>query len=52
MVPDLPDLDTFHQQGIYRQCDPQGHHAAYKVFRGDPQVNPLTTPPGKIEIYS
>ncbi len=51
-IPDLPDFDTFRQQGIYRQRDPQGHHVAYKAFREDPQANPLTTPSGKIEIYS
>ena len=51
-IPDLPDFDTFRQQGIYKQRDPQGHHVAYKAFREDPQANPLTTPSGKIEIYS
>ncbi len=25
-IPDLPDFDTFRQQGIYKQRDPQGHH--------------------------
>ncbi len=43
-IPDLPDFDTFRQQGIYKQRDPQGHHVAYKAFREDPQANPLTTP--------
>lgn len=41
-IPDLPDFDTFRQQGIYKQRDPQGHHVAYKAFREDPQANPLT----------
>lgn len=51
-IPDLPDFDTFRKQGIFKQRDPQGHHVAYKAFREDPQANPLTTPSGKIEIYS
>jgi len=48
----LPDFDTFRQQGIFKQRDPQGHHVAYKAFRQDPQANPLETASGKIEIYS
>ncbi|GAB2943211.1 dimethylsulfoxide reductase subunit A [Hafnia psychrotolerans] len=51
-IPELPDFDTFRQQGIFKQRDPQGHHVAYKAFRQDPKVNPLETPSGKIEIYS
>ncbi|VFS58034.1 Dimethyl sulfoxide reductase DmsA precursor [Kluyvera cryocrescens] len=51
-VPELPDFDTFRKQGIFKQRDPEGHHVAYKAFREDPQANPLTTPSGKIEIYS
>ena len=51
-IPDLPDFDTFREQGMYKQRDPEGHHVAYKAFRDDPQANPLTTPSGKIEIYS
>jgi anaerobic dimethyl sulfoxide reductase subunit A len=51
-IPGLPDFDTFRQQGMYKQRDPQGHHVAYKAFREDPLANPLKTASGKIEIYS
>ncbi|WP_337264418.1 MULTISPECIES: dimethylsulfoxide reductase subunit A [unclassified Serratia (in: enterobacteria)] len=51
-IPALPDYEQFLQQGIFKQRDPDGHHVAYKAFRADPQANPLTTPSGKIEIYS
>jgi anaerobic dimethyl sulfoxide reductase subunit A len=51
-IPELPDFDTFRRQGIFKKRDPEGHHVAYKAFRADPLANPLTTPSGKIEIYS
>lgn len=51
-IPALPDFDAFRQQGIFKQRDPEGHHIAYKAFRDDPAAHPLTTPSGKIEIYS
>ena len=51
-IPALPDFDTFRQQGIFKQRDPEQHHVAYKSFREDPLANPLETPSGKIEIYS
>ncbi len=51
-IPALPDFDTFRQQGMFKQRDPQGHHVAYKAFREDPVANPLATASGKIEIYS
>lgn len=51
-LPELPDFDTFRQQGIFKKRDPDGHSVAYKAFRDDPQANPLSTPSGKIEIYS
>ncbi|UYU33600.1 dimethylsulfoxide reductase subunit A [Siccibacter colletis] len=51
-IPALPDFDTFRQQGIFKQRDPEGHHVAYQAFRSDPAASPLTTPSGKIEIYS
>ncbi|HEY1846690.1 MAG TPA: dimethylsulfoxide reductase subunit A [Buttiauxella sp.] len=51
-IPELPSFDEFRQQGIFKQRDPEGHHVAYKEFRANPEANPLTTPSGKIEIYS
>ncbi|EPC4329460.1 DMSO/selenate family reductase complex A subunit, partial [Cronobacter sakazakii] len=51
-IPELPDFDTFRQQGIFKLRDPQGHHVAYQAFRENPTANPLDTPSGKIEIYS
>ncbi|EOY9255647.1 molybdopterin dinucleotide binding domain-containing protein, partial [Cronobacter sakazakii] len=51
-IPELPDFDTFRQQGIFKLRDPQGHHVAYQAFREAPTANPLDTPSGKIEIYS
>ncbi|MTD40539.1 dimethylsulfoxide reductase subunit A [Erwinia sp. CPCC 100877] len=51
-IPELPDFATFRRQGIFKKRDPEGHHVAYKAFRADPGANPLTTPSGKIEIYS
>ncbi len=50
-IPELPTFEEFRKQGIFKKRDPQGHHVAYKAFREDP-ANPLTTPSGKIEIYS
>lgn len=50
--PSLPDFETMRKQGIYKRRDPNGHYVAYKAFREDPANNPLSTPSGKIEIYS
>ncbi|MBW7982375.1 dimethylsulfoxide reductase subunit A [Enterobacillus tribolii] len=52
VMPGLPSFEEFRKQGIYKQRDPNGHVVAYKAFREDPIANPLTTPSGKIEIYS
>jgi anaerobic dimethyl sulfoxide reductase subunit A len=50
--PLLPSFEDFRKQGIYKRKDPAGHFIAYKAFRDDPTANPLSTPSGKIEIYS
>lgn len=51
-LPELPTFEEFRAQGIFKKRDPEGHHVAYRKFREDPENNPLTTPSGKIEIYS
>lgn len=48
----LPSFEAFRKAGLYKRRDPAGHSVAYKAFRQDPVANPLTTPSGKIELYS
>lgn len=52
MDTDLPTYDALKAMGIFKKKDPKGHLVAYKDFRDDPKANPLSTPSGKIEIYS
>lgn len=52
MDADLPTYDALKAMGIFKKKDPKGHLVAYKDFRDDPEANPLSTPSGKIEIYS
>lgn len=51
-LPELPTFEDFRKQGIFKKVDPNGFYVAYKAFREDPNANPLSTPSGKIEIYS
>jgi trimethylamine-N-oxide reductase (cytochrome c) len=50
----LPDFDTFWQQGMlqFPIPDSANQYVAYAAFRADPDNAPLSTPSGKIEIYS
>jgi len=50
----LPDFDTFWKQGyaVFPIPESAKHYVRYGDFRQDPDVNPLGTPSGKIEIYS
>lgn len=48
----LPDYETFKQRGVVRVVKPNNDGIALKAFREDPKANPLSTPSGKIEIYS
>ncbi|WP_394203142.1 trimethylamine-N-oxide reductase TorA [Shewanella waksmanii] len=48
---DMPDFETFWKQGYvhFGEGKPWTRHAA---FREDPEINPLGTPSGLIEIFS
>jgi Tat-targeted selenate reductase subunit YnfF len=52
--PEMPSYSELKAQGggIYKRLAPEKHVVAYKDFRDDPIANPLSTPSGKIEIYS
>jgi biotin/methionine sulfoxide reductase len=49
---DLPDFDTFWQNGYFEFPAPEVPFNALQAFREDPQANPLSTPSGKIELFS
>lgn len=48
----LPDYQTFQQLGMIELPQHTESGLMMKAFRRDPQGAPLTTPSGKIEIYS
>jgi len=52
LTPGVPDFETFREQGIYKEMNPGDPVVPLADFRADPEANPLTTPSGKIEIYS
>jgi biotin/methionine sulfoxide reductase len=49
---DLPDFETFWNEGHVRLPSPLVHENMLEAFRTDPEANPLNTPSGKIEITS
>lgn len=49
---ELPDFDAFWQQGKLEYARPDVPQIFLKAFRDDPQGSPLTTPSGKIELFS
>ncbi|WED23797.1 molybdopterin guanine dinucleotide-containing S/N-oxide reductase [Vibrio sp. JC009] len=49
---DLPDFDTFLQGDIIDLPDPNPDTVLLQEFRSDPDKFPLTTPSGRIELYS
>lgn len=50
--PELPTYEEFVEMGVYTRKNPNGCIIALQSFVEDPEANPLTTPTGKIEIYS
>lgn len=52
LTPGVPDYETFRKQGIYKEMNPDGPVVPLAEFRADPEAHPLSTPSGKIEIYS
>lgn len=49
--PSLPELEEFRAQGVVTKAS-EAPKIALADFREDPEANPLSTPSGKIEIYS
>ena len=49
---ELPDYAEFKQMGWFKPEAPAEPVVMLKDFRTDPDAHPLTTPSGKIEIYS
>ena len=48
----MPAFDEFWNDGSFKFPDPEQQPVLFSAFRADPIGNPLTTPTGKIEIFS
>jgi biotin/methionine sulfoxide reductase len=49
---ELPDFDTFWAEGPKEVLKAEDKKILLETFRNDPQNNPLSTPSGKLEIFS
>ena len=49
---ELPDFDTFWAEGPKEVLKAEDKKILLETFRNDPQNNPLSTPSGKVEIFS
>lgn len=48
----IPDYDTFREQGTFDLPPPPHRKSVFQSFREDQACSPLPTPSGKIEIFS
>ena len=49
---EIPEYGQFREQGWFKFQDPVEPVIMLREFREDPEANPITTPSGKIEIFS
>lgn len=49
---EAPDFDTFWREGFFRVPAPQRDFVLFEEFRNDPVRHPLSTPSGRIELFS
>jgi biotin/methionine sulfoxide reductase len=49
---ELPDFEAFWRQGWFEARRPRDPQVCLDDFRTDPQAHPLSTPSGRIEIFS
>ncbi len=50
--PRMPSYEEGYKVGEFHYRNPVGYTPAFKAYVDDPEANPLTTPSGKIEIFS
>ncbi|RHZ90811.1 Asp-tRNA(Asn)/Glu-tRNA(Gln) amidotransferase GatCAB subunit C [Cereibacter sphaeroides] len=48
----IPEFDTFWEQGLVDLSSEAAPVVMFEAFRADPEAHPLSTPSGKIEIFS
>ena len=48
----IPDFDRFWADGYFKIAKGADEYVMFEKFRADPEANKLTTPSGKIELYS
>ena len=49
---EMLSYDEFRARGVFKLAEPERPVVMLESFRADPEVNPLSTPSGRIEIFS